>query len=71
MEQLLQDVQKLLESKTIEAGYHDYIRIFERIHGDAYKGCRCKKRTLYNIIYNWFQTNKPPVIDDHTGLPKK
>ena len=56
--QLIEDVQKLLEVKNVEAFYYDYVAIFHRIHGEAYKGCKCKKATLYHIIYNWYQDNK-------------
>lgn len=58
MEELIQEVQKLLETKNIEANYYDYVHMYERIHNKGYTGCRCKKQTLYNIINNWYINNK-------------
>ena len=57
MEQLLQDVHKLLE-KGISNHYYDYVAMHARIFGNEYRGCKCKAGTLYTLLYNWYQQNK-------------
>lgn len=70
MEQLLRDTQLALE-KGITGNYHDFLRLHDRIFGYGHSGCKCKAQKLYGIIYTWYQDNKPKVVDDNTGLPKK
>ena len=70
MEQLLRDTQLLLE-KGISGNYHDYLRLHDRIFGYGHSGCKCKSGVLFGIIYNWYQDNKQPEIDDYTGMAKE
>lgn len=57
-EKLIQDVQFLLDTKTIREHYYDYMAIHERIYGCQWHGCKCKKAVLYGIIKTWYNENK-------------
>lgn len=58
MATLLEEVKSLLETKTFDKDYNDFARMYSKIFGHPYNGCKCKREKILQSIIEWYNKNK-------------
>jgi hypothetical protein len=61
MDDLIQEVETLLKTKSAKRNWNDYLAIYFKITGNKWNGCSCKAQNLWNWLNNWMNENKSKI----------